>query len=58
MSDRKVVSVSTEEELGGITATVVYDDGSSESGRSHWFNTFLGQGEATESEAISDALRK
>jgi len=56
--DRKVVSVDTEEEMGGITATVVYDNGDVESGRSHWFNTPMGLGEATKDEAIRDALKK
>jgi hypothetical protein len=54
----KVVSVTTEEVSGGITATVVTSDGDVHTGRSHWFNTFMGQGEATESEAIRNAMDK
>ena len=57
-NDKRIVSVSTERESGGITATVVTSDGEVYTGRSHWSNTFMGRGEASESEAIKDAVKK
>lgn len=57
-SDEKVVTVTTEQSNGGYTATVVTDQGNVYTGRDHWWNTPLGQGEASESKAVQKAVEK
>ena len=60
--DERIVSVSTREESGGISATVTTDAGNVYSGRSHDEYPMWGLGlvkdTASEDKAIRDATRK
>lgn len=54
--DEKVVSVSTKEECGGYTATVVTDAGNVYTGRSHPLDSMFS--DASEDKAIRNAVNK
>ncbi len=59
MSDQeRIVRVSTTRESGGITATVVTDEGNVYTGRSHPSQGFFGNAPVTEEKAISEATKK